>query len=380
MRALLGARFRLAAHVASQRLATGYKLEDAVLRQGLPAAALAGLRMFSSGGFASVVDARLASYGVENPMYAIIQLAQTTMRSELGKITLDKTFEERDTLNTNIVRVINDAAKDWGIQCMRYEIRDITPPPNVKKAMEMQAAAERQKRAEVLASEGKQQSSINIAEGQKRSVILASEAARIDFSNRATGEAEAIVAKAEATARGLLAVSNILSSQGGAQAASLRVAEQYVAAFSNIAKEGNTILLPSHASDPAAMVAQALAIFKSMSEKGQSVPPGKPTSPATGADGDRGDGGAEQGQGSGASSLLPSHSPTGASDAGSHSASDVGGGRPGFGAETQQLPSSGLRSSSQGFRASSPEGGYNWQGAEQGEFRLAPGFSLQRKM
>ncbi|KAG0588806.1 hypothetical protein KC19_2G270400 [Ceratodon purpureus] len=130
--------------------------------------------------YLKIVDPIRASYGVENPIYAIIQLAQTTMRSELGKITLDKTFEERDTLNENIVKSINEAASDWGLQCLRYEIRDISPPPGVRAAMEMQAEAERRKRAQVLESEGERQSHINIADGKKNSVILESEAAMMD--------------------------------------------------------------------------------------------------------------------------------------------------------------------------------------------------------
>ncbi|KAG6544022.1 hypothetical protein Mapa_014545 [Marchantia paleacea] len=212
--------------------------------------------------YVKIVDPIKASYGVENPVYAIIQLAQTTMRSELGKITLDKTFAERDTLNESIVKSINDAATDWGLQCLRYEIRDINPPPGVRAAMEMQAEAERKKRAQVLESEGERQANINIADGKKSSVILESEAAMMDQVNRAKGEAEAIFAKAEATAKGIRELSEALRAEGGPEAASLRVAEQYLLAFSNIAKEGTTMLLPSNAGDPAAMMAQAMSIYK----------------------------------------------------------------------------------------------------------------------
>ncbi|KAG5036023.1 hypothetical protein JHK87_010933 [Glycine soja] len=211
-----------------------------------------------------IVDPKLASYGVENPIYAVIQLAQTTMRSELGKITLDKTFEERDTLNEKIVESINMAAKSWGLECLRYEIRDISPPRGVRAAMEMQAEAERKKRAQILESEGERQAHINIADGKKSSVILASEAARMDQVNRAQGEAEAILAKAKATAEGLAVVSKSLKENGGPEAASLRIAEQYIQAFSNIAKEGTTMLLPSSASNPANMMAQALTMYKSL--------------------------------------------------------------------------------------------------------------------
>ncbi|WOL18978.1 stomatin-like protein 2, mitochondrial [Canna indica] len=212
--------------------------------------------------YVKIVDPVLASYGVENPIFAVIQLAQTTMRSELGKITLDKTFEERDTLNENIVRSINEAASAWGLKCLRYEIRDINPPPGVKAAMEMQAEAERRKRAQVLESEGERQAHINIADGKKSSVILASEAAMMDQVNRAKGEAEAILARSRATADGLKMLSEAMKAQGGGEAASLRIAEQYIKAFGYIAKEGTTILLPSSVGDPSSMVAQALAIYK----------------------------------------------------------------------------------------------------------------------
>ncbi|TYH41031.1 uncharacterized protein LOC105765398 [Gossypium raimondii] len=214
--------------------------------------------------YVKIVDPKLASYGVENPIYAVIQLAQTTMRSELGKITLDKTFEERDTLNEKIVESINVAARDWGLQCLRYEIRDISPPRGVRAAMEMQAEAERKRRAQVLESEGERQADINIADGRKSSVILASEAARMDQVNRAQGEAEAILARAQATAKGIALVSQSLKENGGVEAASLRIAEQYVQAFSNIAKEGTTMLLPSSTANPSNMIAQALTMYKSL--------------------------------------------------------------------------------------------------------------------
>lgn len=203
--------------------------------------------------YVKIVDPKLASYGVENPLYAVIQLAQTTMRSELGKITLDKTFEERDTLNEKIVIAINDAAKDWGLKCLRYEIRDISPPRGVRAAMEMQAEAERKKRAQILESEGERQANINIADGKKSSVILG-----------AQGEAEAILARAQATTKGINMVSSALKEHGGVEAASLRIAEQYIDAFSNIAKEGTTVLLPANASEPASMMGQALTIYKSL--------------------------------------------------------------------------------------------------------------------
>ncbi|EOA13461.1 hypothetical protein CARUB_v10026504mg [Capsella rubella] len=218
--------------------------------------------------YVKIVDPKLASYGVENPIYAVVQLAQTTMRSELGKITLDKTFEERDTLNEKIVEAINVAAKDWGLQCLRYEIRDIMPPNGVRVAMEMQAEAERRKRAQILESEGERQAHINRADGKKSSVILESEAAQMDQVNRAQGEAQAILAKAKATAEGLAMVSQSLKATGGMEAAGLRVAEQYMHAFGNIAKEGTTLLLPSSADNPASMIAQAMSMYKGLVNKG----------------------------------------------------------------------------------------------------------------
>ncbi|OVA19945.1 Band 7 protein [Macleaya cordata] len=213
--------------------------------------------------YVKIVDPILASYGVENPIFAVIQLAQTTMRSELGKITLDKTFEERDTLNENIVKSINEAAKDWGLQCLRYEIRDISPPPGVRAAMEMQAEAERRKRAQVLESEGERQSHINIADGKKSSVILAAEGKFCEMSS--TMElAEAILARAQATAKGISLLSETIKPPGGVEAASLRIAEQYIQAFGQIAKEGTTMLLPANAANPASMMGQALSIYKGL--------------------------------------------------------------------------------------------------------------------
>ena len=217
--------------------------------------------------YVRIIDPVAASYGVSDPYYAVIQLAQTTMRSEIGKMNLDTTFEERSTLNTNIVLAINEAAAAWGIQCMRYEIKDINPPKTVLQAMELQVAAERRKRAEILDSEGKRQSQINIAEGDKQEVVLTSEAAKIDQINRAEGEARAILAVAEATAKGIEFVASSIQKQGGAEAVSLRVAEQYVQAFSKLAKDSTTVLLPANTGDAGAMVAQALAVFENIRHK-----------------------------------------------------------------------------------------------------------------
>jgi regulator of protease activity HflC (stomatin/prohibitin superfamily) len=209
-----------------------------------------------------VTDPVAASYGVSSPIYAITQLAQTSMRSEIGKLTMDQTFEERDALNHNIVQAINQAAGTWGIQCMRYEIRNITPPKTVLQAMELQVAAERQKRAQILESEGKRQSQINMAEGYKQEVVLKSEAALTDQVNRAKGEGEAILTVAQSTAEGLRLVAESLSKSGGLEAMNLRVAEQYVEAFKQLAQKSTTVLLPANTGDAASMVAQAMTVFE----------------------------------------------------------------------------------------------------------------------
>lgn len=208
-----------------------------------------------------IIDPQQASYGVNNPIYAVSQLAQTTMRSEIGKLSLDQCFEEREQLNANIVTSINAAAQSWGIQCMRYEIKNITPPSSVLKAMELQVAAERQKRAEILQSEGLRQSKINMAEGQKQEVVLNSEAALTDQVNRAKGEAEAIIAVAAATAKGIELIAAAISRQGGEEAIGLRIAEQYVSAFEKLARTSTTVLMPANTGDAGSMVAQALTVF-----------------------------------------------------------------------------------------------------------------------
>lgn len=233
--------------------------------------------------YVRIVDPIAASYGVSDPIFALIQLAQTTMRSEIGKLTMDETFEERERLNANIVNAINEAAKTWGIQCMRYEIRNITPPATVLKAMEMQVAAERQKRAEILESEGQRQSAINIAEGQKQSVVLQSEAAMTDQVNRARGEAEAILSVAEATAKSIEMVAAAINQQGGSEAVGLKVAEQYVDAFKKLAHSGTTLIIPANANDVSSMVAQAVTAFDRI--KGAIHTPPAPTggdTPTTG--------------------------------------------------------------------------------------------------
>ena len=216
-----------------------------------------------------VIDPVQASYGVNDPLFAATQLAQTTMRSELGKLALDESFEERERLNANIVATINQAAQTWGVQCMRYEIRNITPPSSILKAMEMQVSAERRKRAEILESEGQRQSQINIAEAQKQQVVLSSEAAMTDQVNRARGQAEAIISVAEATAQGISTIAASITQHGGREAVSLQIAEQYIEAFEKLAKTNNTILLPANLSDAGSMVAQAMAVFDQISQSRQ---------------------------------------------------------------------------------------------------------------
>jgi regulator of protease activity HflC (stomatin/prohibitin superfamily) len=223
--------------------------------------------------YVRIVDPVAASYGVNDPIYAVQLLAQTTMRSEIGKLTLDKTFEERETLNANIVASINQAAQSWGIQCMRYEIKNITPPTSVLKAMELQVAADRQKRALILESEGKRQSQINIAEGRKQEVVLSSEGAFTDQVNRAKGEAEAIFAVAEATAKGIEVVAASIGKSGGEEAVALKVAEQYVGAFRELARESTTVLLPANVGDAGSMVAQALTVFETIKRKAATPAP-----------------------------------------------------------------------------------------------------------
>ncbi|KAK6539742.1 hypothetical protein TWF694_009941 [Orbilia ellipsospora] len=216
-----------------------------------------------------IFDAYKASYGVEDAEYAISQLAQTTMRSEIGQLTLDHVLKERANLNTNITMAINEASQDWGVKVLRYEIRDIHAPEAVLHAMHRQVSAERSKRAEILESEGQRQAAINIAEGKKQSVILASEALKAEQINRAAGEAEAIKLRAEATALGIEKVAAAIEAgaQNAQNAVTLSVAEKYVDAFSKIAKESNTIVIPSQMGDVGGMIASAMGIYSKVSEQ-----------------------------------------------------------------------------------------------------------------
>ncbi|KAF8939043.1 hypothetical protein BGZ58_010798 [Dissophora ornata] len=215
-----------------------------------------------------VVDPYKASYGVEDAEFSVAQLAQTTMRAEIGQMTLDRTLAERAHLNANIVEAINTAAADWGIQCLRYEIRDIHPPAKVVESMHQQVSAERTKRAQILDSEGSRQAAINVAEGLKQSTILQSEADKAEQINRATGEAEAILLRAQASAEGIRRIAGaITNTPGGHHAVSLTVADKYVEAFAQLAKETNTLILPANASDASSMVAQALTIYDGITKK-----------------------------------------------------------------------------------------------------------------
>ena len=225
--------------------------------------------------YVRVVDAVSSCYGAHDPYVAVAQLAQTTMRSEIGKMTLDRTFEERESMNANIVESINEAAGSWGIQCMRYEIKDIHPPETVLQAMELQVAAERQKRAEVLESEGRRQSAINKSEGEKQSqinnaegkkqqAILESEGNMTEQVNHAKGESESIRLVAEATANSIDTIAKSIQNNGGERAVSLRVAEQYVAAFKEIAQKGNTVIIPANANDAGSIITQAMSIYNSI--------------------------------------------------------------------------------------------------------------------
>ena len=213
-----------------------------------------------------VLDPYKATYGIDDYVFAVTQLAQTTMRSELGKMELDKTFEERDILNTNIVAAINEAAGPWGIQVLRYEIKDIVPPQSVMQAMEAQMKAERVKRAQILESEGDRQSAINRAEGAKASVVLAAEAEKEEQVLRAEGEAKAIVAVASAQAESLRQVGQAAVTEEGQKAVQLDLATKAIEAKLAIAKESSVVLLPDNGTDAASMVTQAMTIINTLNK------------------------------------------------------------------------------------------------------------------
>jgi regulator of protease activity HflC (stomatin/prohibitin superfamily) len=211
--------------------------------------------------YIKVLDAERASYGITDYRFAISQLAQTTLRSEIGKIDLDKTFEERTTINISVVNELDKASAPWGAKVLRYEIRNINPPQDVLSAMEKQMRAEREKRAVVLSSEGHRDAAINEAEGEKQQVIKASEAKRQQQINEAEGEASAILAIATATAEGIRKVAEAIQLPGGYEAVQLRVAEQYIGEFGELAKASNTLVLPASVSDVGSMIALAMNVI-----------------------------------------------------------------------------------------------------------------------
>jgi len=210
-----------------------------------------------------VTDPMRASYGSSNYIAAITQLAQTTLRSVIGRMELDKTFEERDHINTSVVNAIDESAQNWGVKVLRYEIKDLTPPKEILHAMQAQITAEREKRARIAASEGRQQEQINIASGERDAAIAKSEGEKTAAINKAQGDAIAIMAIAEANSKALALVGEAINMPGGADAVSLKVAEQYVSAFANIAKTSNSVVIPANLSDLSGMIAGAMTVMKS---------------------------------------------------------------------------------------------------------------------
>ncbi len=211
--------------------------------------------------YLKVLDAERASYGIQDYRFAISQLAQTTLRSEIGKIELDRTFEERSSINVLIVNELDKASSPWGVKVLRYEIRNINPPQDVVNAMEKQMRAEREKRAVILGSEGERDAVINAAEGDKQQVIKASEAKKQQQINEAEGEASAILAIANATAEGIRTVAASIQDPGGFEAVQLRVAEQYITEFGELAKTNNTVILPASVADVGSMIATAMSVI-----------------------------------------------------------------------------------------------------------------------
>ncbi|KFX61309.1 SPFH domain-containing protein [Paraburkholderia fungorum] len=207
-----------------------------------------------------VTDPMKASYGSSNFVFAITQLSQTTLRSVIGKLELDKTFEERDFINHSIVSSLDEAASNWGVKVLRYEIKDLTPPKEILHAMQAQITAEREKRALIAASEGRKQEQINIASGGREAAIQKSEGERQAAINQAQGQASAILAVAEANSQAIQKIAAAIQSNGGMEAVNLKVAEQYVNAFGNLAKQGTTLIVPGNLADMSSMIASALTI------------------------------------------------------------------------------------------------------------------------
>jgi regulator of protease activity HflC (stomatin/prohibitin superfamily) len=212
--------------------------------------------------YLKILNAERASYGISDYLFAIAQLAQTNLRSEIGKIDLDKTFEERSNINVAVVSELDKASESWGVKVLRYEIKNITPPQDVLSAMEKQMRAEREKRAVILTSEGVRDAAINSAEGEKQKAIKASEGRKQQQINEAEGQAEAILSIATATAEGIRRIAESIQNPGGFQAVQLRVAEQYIQQFGNLAKAGNTLIVPSTLSDVGSVIATAMNIIR----------------------------------------------------------------------------------------------------------------------
>ena len=215
-----------------------------------------------------ITDAMRAPYGSSNYIAAITQLAQTTLRSVIGKMELDKTFEERDHINTAIVNAIDESAANWGVKVLRYEIKDLTPPKEILHAMQAQITAEREKRALIAASEGRKQEQINIASGEREAAIARSEGEKQASINRAEGQATAIVALAQASAEALRQVAAAIREPGGEDAVNLKVAEQYVGAFAQLAKTNNSIIVPANLGDMSGLIATAMQVVKTQKPKG----------------------------------------------------------------------------------------------------------------
>lgn len=217
--------------------------------------------------YLQVLDPQKASYGIDNYRFASIQIAQTTMRSVIGKLELDRTFEERETINVTIVEAVDKASEPWGVKVTRYEVKNISPPQSIKDAMEKQMRAEREKRAVIAESEGTRQAKINNADGDKQEYILKSEGEKMRRINEAAGRASEIEQIAMATANGLRAISKAISEENGLNAVNLRIAEQYLNAFGNLAKTNNTMILPSNLTDIAGVVATATSVFSEVKDK-----------------------------------------------------------------------------------------------------------------
>jgi regulator of protease activity HflC (stomatin/prohibitin superfamily) len=216
--------------------------------------------------YMQVVDAKAASYGIDNYTFATAQLAQTTLRSEIGKIDLDRTFEVRDMINSSVVEAVDKASESWGVKILRYEIKDILPPESVRDALEKQMRAERERRAVVAQSEGERQAKINVSEGEKQHMINLSEGEKLKQINEAEGRAQEIELIASATAAGIRKVAQAIQDEGGVDAVNLRVAEQYIQQFGNLAKANNTMIIPSNLADVGSVVATVMKTVSSISK------------------------------------------------------------------------------------------------------------------